>query len=83
MKIIHVNVNGIMAKKYKVIKLQDLEKPDILAISETQQKDKQDFAVWGYEWTGTNFEAAVRGSRGVGFLIKKELSTISLNMSKT
>ena len=71
MKIIHVNVNGIAKKKYKIIQLLDLEKPDILAVSETHLKDKQEFVVRGYEWTGSNFEAAVRGSRGVGFLIRK------------
>ena len=71
MKIIHVNVNGITAKKYKVMQFLDLEKPDILAITETHLRDKQDFVIRGYEWTGTNFEAAIRGSRGVGFLIKK------------
>ena len=27
--------------------------------------------VTGYEWVGQNFERAVRGSRGVGFLIKQ------------
>ena len=71
MKIIHVNVNGIAAKKYKIIQLLDLEKPDILSISETHLKDKQEFAVRGYEWTGNNFGAAVSCSRGVSFLIKK------------
>ena len=25
----------------------------------------------GYEWIGNNFERAVRGSRGVGFLIRQ------------
>ena len=49
MKIIHVNVNGITAKKYKIIQFLDEEKPDILAISETHLKDKVEFEVRGYE----------------------------------
>ena len=40
MKIIHVNVNGVMAKKYKITQFLDMENPDILAISETHLKDK-------------------------------------------
>ena len=71
MKIIHVNVNGITAKKYKVIDFLNIEKPDILALSETHLKGKDEFEVRGYDWYGENFERAIRGSRGVGFLIKK------------
>ena len=71
MKIIHVNVNGIVAKKYKIIQFLDMERPDILAISETHLKGKEEFEVRGYDWVGENYERAVRGSRGVGFLIKK------------
>ena len=40
MKIVHINVNGIMAKKYKIIQFVQTEKPDILAIIETHLKDK-------------------------------------------
>ena len=70
MKIIHVNVNGIIAKKYKIIQFLDEERPDILAVTETHMKGKTEFEIRGYEWVGQNFEQAVRGSRGVGFLIK-------------
>ena len=51
-----------------------MEKPDILAISETHLKGKEEFQARGYEWVGENYERAVRGNRGVGFLIKKELN---------
>ena len=40
MKIIHVNVNGATAKKYKIIQFIDLEKPDVMALSETHLKNK-------------------------------------------
>ena len=43
MKIIHVNVNGVVAKKYKVITVPRHERPDILAISETHLKGKEEF----------------------------------------
>ena len=49
MKIIHVNVNGIVAKKYKVIEFLNNEKPDILALTETHLKGKDEFDVRGYE----------------------------------
>ena len=48
-----------------------MERPDILAISETHLKGKEEFQVRGYEWVGENYEGAIRGSRGVGILIKK------------
>ena len=70
MKIIHVNVNGIIAKKYKIIQFLDEERPDILAVTETHMKGKTEIEIRGYEWVGHNFEQAIRGSRGVGFLIK-------------
>ena len=67
----HVNVNGIVAKRYKIIDFLRNEKPDILALTETHLKGKDEFNTGGYEWIGANYEHAIRGSRGVGFLIKK------------
>ena len=34
---------GLLQKKYKIIQLLDIEKPDILAISETHLKNKEEF----------------------------------------
>ena len=70
LKVIHVNINGIVAKKYKVIEFLNNEKPDILALSETHLKGNDEFSASGYEWVGVNYEQAIRGNRGVGFLIK-------------
>ena len=42
MKIIHINVNGIMAKKYKLIQLLQEVKPDIIAIIETHLKGNEE-----------------------------------------
>ena len=64
-------MNSVMAKKYKITQFLDMENPDILAISETHLKDKQEFIVRGYDWYGANFERAIRDSRGIGFLIRK------------
>ena len=49
MKIIHVNVNGITAKKYKMIDFLNIEKPDILAVTETHLKGKDEFEARGYD----------------------------------
>ena len=49
MKIIHVNVNGILAKKYKVIQFLQEEQPDIFAVSETHLKEKSEIEIRGYE----------------------------------
>ena len=54
-----------------MIDFLNIEKPDILALSETHLKGKDEFEVRGYDGHGENFERAIRGSRGVGFLIKK------------
>ena len=78
MKIIHLNVNGLVAKKYKVIEFLNIEKPDVLALSETHLKGKDEFDVRGYEWYGVNYERAIRGSRGVGFLVKKGIKYQSI-----
>ena len=45
MKIIHLNVNGLVAKKYKIIEFLNIEKPDVLALSETHLKCKDEFDV--------------------------------------
>ena len=45
-------------------------KPDIIAIVETHLKGREEIQINGYEWIGENFKEAIRGSRGVGFLIK-------------
>ena len=52
MKIINVIVNGILAKKYKVIQFLQEEKPDILAVSETHLKEKSEIEIRDYEWVG-------------------------------
>ena len=49
MKIIHLNVNGLVAKKYKIIEFLNIEIPDVLALSETHLKGKNEFDVRGYE----------------------------------
>ena len=53
-----MNINGITAKKYKVIEFLNNEKPDILALTETHLKGKDVFGVRGYEWFGENYERA-------------------------
>ena len=67
---IHVNINGITAKKYKVIEFLRNENPDIMALTETHLKGQEEFNIRGYDWFGANYAQAIRGSRGVGFLIK-------------
>ena len=47
-------------------------------MSETHLKGKEEFSAGGYEWTGCNYEQAIRGSRGVGFLIKNGLEYIAI-----
>ena len=46
----------VLQQKYKIIQFLDIEKPDILAVSETHLKDKQDLSIRGYDWHGVNFE---------------------------
>ena len=48
MKIIHLNVNGLVAKKYKVIEFLNIDKPDVSALSETHLKGKEEFDIRGY-----------------------------------
>ena len=38
MKIVHINVNGILAKRYKMMQFVLEHQPDIVAISETHLK---------------------------------------------
>ena len=50
----HLNINGIVAKKYKLIKmLQELD-PAVIGISETHLKNDMDISIAGYEWVGEN-----------------------------
>ena len=70
MKIIHINVNGIAAKKFKMIQFIQELKPDIVAIVEKHLKGNEELKINEYDWVGENFSGAVKGSRGVGFLIK-------------
>ena len=70
MKIIHINVNGIPAKKYKMIQLLQELKPEVVGIIETHLKGNEQLTINGYDWVGENFSGAIRSSRGVGFLIK-------------
>ena len=41
MKIIHINVNGISAKKYKMLQLLQELKPEIVGISESHLKGNE------------------------------------------
>ena len=41
-----------MAKKYKIIEFIQEEKPEILAITETHLKEKNEFSMVGYDWVG-------------------------------
>ena len=68
-----------MGKKYKVIQFIQEEQPDILAVTETHLKDKTEMEIMGYEWVGQNYERAIRGSRGVGFLIKQGIKYKTIN----
>ena len=70
MKIIHINVNGIAAKKFKMIQFIQELNPDIVEIVETCLKGNEELKINGYDWVGENFSGAARGNRGVGFLIK-------------
>ena len=58
------------AKRYKMMQFVLENKPDIVAVVETHLKGKEGIEIRGYEWIGENFEQALRGSRGVGFLIR-------------
>ena len=45
----HLNINGVIAKKYKLSKmLQDLS-PSVIGLSETHLKNDMDIAIAGYE----------------------------------
>ena len=44
--------------------------PDIVAIIETHLKGEEEIQINGYDWVGENYKEALRGCRGVGFLIK-------------
>ena len=57
-------------KKYKMIQFIQEAKPDVVTIIETHLKGNDELQINGYEWVGENFSGAIRGSRGVGFLIK-------------
>ena len=48
-KCIHVNINGLNAKKYKVIQFLQEEQPDVLALTETHLKEKEFVQLRGYE----------------------------------
>ena len=41
MKVIHINVNGIMAKKYKMIQFVQELNPEIVGIIETHLKNQE------------------------------------------
>ena len=46
---IHVNVNGITAKKHKLIRLLQELNPVIIGITETHLKNDMELAISGYE----------------------------------
>ena len=54
LKVMHLNINGIIAKKYKLIKmLQELD-PAVIGITETHLKNDMEIHIAGYEWVGEN-----------------------------
>ena len=50
----HLNINGIVAKKYKLIKMLQELAPEVIGISETHLKNDMDISIAGYEWVGEN-----------------------------
>ena len=66
----HLNVNGIIAKKYKIIKMLQELSPSVIGLSETHLKNDMEITIAGYEWVGENNKDAIRGSRGVGLLVQ-------------
>ena len=66
---VHLNINGVIAKKYKLLKLIQELNPAVIGLSETHLKNDMDITMAGYEWVGENNRDAIRGSRGVGLLV--------------
>ena len=58
-------------------KVVDLYRPDVIAVVETWLRGEEMIEVDGYRWVGWNrrglHRKAVRGSGGVGLLIKEEV----------
>ena len=58
-------------------KVVDLYRPDVIAVVETWLRGEEVIEVDGYRWVGRNrrglHRKAVRGSGGVGLLIKEEV----------
>ena len=50
----HLNINGIVAKKYKLCKMLQELSPEVIGISETHLKNDMDISIAGYEWVGEN-----------------------------
>ena len=66
----HLNVNGVIAKKYKLSKMLQELNPSVIGLSETHLKNDMELTIAGYEWAGENNQDAIRGSRGVGLLVQ-------------
>ena len=66
----HLNINGVVAKKYKLTKMIQELSPAVVGLSETHLKNDMELAIAGYEWVGENNRDAIRGSRGVGILVQ-------------
>ena len=49
LKVIHVNINGVAAKRYKVQEFLRTENPDILALTKTHLKGQDEFNTRGYD----------------------------------
>ena len=49
LKIIHLNVNGVIAKKYKLTKMIQELNPAVIGLSETHLKNDMELVIAGYE----------------------------------
>ena len=50
----HLNINGIIAKKYKLNKMLQELNPAVIGISETHLRNDMDINIAGYDWVGEN-----------------------------
>ena len=70
----HLNVNGVIAKKYKLAKMLQELNPSVIGLSETHLKNDMELTIAGYEWAGENNQDAIRGSRGVLLLFQNGIN---------
>ena len=50
----HLNINEVIAKKYKLTKMLQELCPSVMGLSETHLKNSMDITIAGYEWVGEN-----------------------------